>query len=88
MAQSKSPKTKGKFSFTRFFQKFQPGDSVAIVRELSQEYPYKKTMQGRTGKVISKQGSAYKIQIKDLNKLKTFILRPIHLRKIEEAPKK
>ncbi len=87
MAQSKSPKTKGKFSFTKFFQKFKPGDTVAVVRELSQEFPYKRTIQGRTGKVIEKRGSAYEVEIKDLNMLKTYILRPIHLKKIEVTPK-
>lgn len=83
MPQHKTSRTKGKFSFTKFFQKFKEGDSVAVVRELCFPFSYKKGIQGRTGKVLAKQGSAYKIEIKDLNKPKTYIIKPIHLKKIE-----
>ena len=67
----------------RFFQKFQPGDKVAVVRELSQKFGYPKRLQGRTGKVIEKRGSAYYIEIKDLNKPKKYLIKPIHLKKIK-----
>ena len=84
MLKYKKPRQKGKFSFTRFFQKFKSGDSVAVKRELSQTFGYSKKLQGRTGKVLAKRGSAYEIEIKDLNKLKTYLIRPIHLIKIQE----
>ncbi len=71
----------------KFFQKFKEGDFVAVVRELSFPFNYKKGIQGRTGRVISKQGSAYKVEIKDLNKPKIYIIKPIHLRKIEVSQK-
>ena len=74
---------KGRFSFMRFFQKFQPGDTVAVVRELGLPFGYEKRIQGRTGKVIEKRGSAYYVEIKDLNKLKRYLIKPIHLKKIE-----
>ena len=83
MAKNKTPRQKGKFSFMRFFQKFQPGDTVAVVRELSVPFGYEKRIQGRTGKVIEKRGSAYHVEIKDLNKLKRYLIKPIHLKKIE-----
>ena len=83
MARNKTPRQKGKFSFMKFFQKFQPGDSVAVVRELSVPFGYEKRIQGRTGKVIEKRGSAYYIEIKDLNKLKKYLIKPIHLKRIE-----
>jgi len=83
MPRHKTPRTKGKFSFMRFFQKFKPGDSVAVVRELSQTFGYSKRLQGRTGKVLAKRGSAYYVEIKDLNKLKHYSIKPIHLKKIE-----
>jgi large subunit ribosomal protein L21e len=82
MLKRKPVKQKGKISFMRYFQKFQPGDSVAVVRELSQVFGYPKRLQGRTGKVISKQGTAYKIEILDYNKKKTYLIKPIHLKKI------
>lgn len=85
MLKHKSMRERGKFSLTSFFQKFKPGDSVAVVRNLSFSLGYPKRIQGRTGKVIDKRGSAYHVEIKDLNKPKRYIIKPIHLRKIEAA---
>jgi large subunit ribosomal protein L21e len=82
MLSHKNPRDKGKFSFTRFFQKFKEGDSVAVVRELSFPFPYSKRLQGRTGKVIEKRGSAYYVEISDLNKPKRYLIKPIHLKRI------
>jgi len=66
----------------KFFQKFQPGESVAVVQELSIPFHYPKKLQGRTGKVLEKRGSAYYVEIKDINKPKRYLIKPIHLRKI------
>src|SRR3989338_8400819 len=82
MLKHKSPKQKGKFSFTRYFQKFQPGDSVAVVRDLGFKFGYTNRLQGRTGKILEKRGSAYYIEVKDHNKPKRYLLRSIHLKKI------
>lgn len=83
MARSKGIRKKGKFSFTRFFQKFKPGDSVAVARELSVKFGYPKRIQGRTGKVVGKRGSAYEVEIRDIKKAKRYLIKPIHLKKIE-----
>ena len=85
MLTHKTPRTKGKFSFVKYFQKFQPGDSVAVVKELGVPFGYSNRIQGRTGKVIEKRGSAYYIEIKELNKPKKYLIRPIHLKKIEDS---
>jgi large subunit ribosomal protein L21e len=85
MLKYKKSRQKGKFSFMRFFQKFKEGDTVAVVRELSQKFGYSKRLQGKTGKVIEKRGSAYYVEIKDLNKPKRYLIRPIHLKKIVEV---
>ncbi|MAG38042.1 50S ribosomal protein L21e [Candidatus Pacearchaeota archaeon] len=82
MLKHKRQRDKGKFSFTRFFQKFSPGDKVAVVRELSQTFGYSKRLQGRTGVVLEKRGAAYHIEIADLGKKKKYLIRPIHLKKI------
>jgi large subunit ribosomal protein L21e len=82
MPRKKKHRNKGKFSFTRFFQKLDKGDNVAVVEELSIKFPYKR-LQGKTGKVISKQGAAYKVEIKDFNKPKLYLIRPVHLRRME-----
>ena len=83
MLKHKAPRTKGKFSFTRYFQQFKPGESVAVVKELSIPFSYSKRLQGKTGKIIEKRGSAYYVEINDLNKSKRYLIKPIHLRKIE-----
>ena len=83
MLKHKAPREKGKFSFAKYFQIFKPGDSVAVVRELSLKFGYLKRVQGRTGKIIEKRGSAYYIEINDLNKPKKYLIKPIHLKKIE-----
>lgn len=85
MLKRKKPREKGKFSFTRYFQKFQPGDSVAVVRELSMPIGYEKRIQGRTGKVLEKRGAAYYVEIKELNKPKRYLIKPIHLKRIENV---
>ena len=83
MLKRKKIRQRGKVSFTRYFQKFQSGDSVAVVRELSNNFGYSNRIQGRTGKVLEKRGTAYYIAIKDLNKEKKYLIKPIHLKKIE-----
>lgn len=86
MLKRKRIREKGKISFMRFFQRFNSGDSVAIVRELAVQSPgFTKRMQGRTGKVIEKRGSAYVVEINDYNKKKQYIIKPVHLKKIEGA---
>lgn len=83
MLTHKPIREKGKLSFSKYFQEFKPGDNVAVTIELSQKFGYGKKLQGRTGKVIAKRGNAYELEIKDLNKPKTYLIKPIHLRKIE-----
>ncbi len=85
MLKHKPIRERGKFSLARFFQKFKAGDSVAVVRNLGFPLSYPKRIQGRTGKVLGKRGSAYYVEIKDLNKPKRYIIKPIHLKKIEDT---
>jgi len=85
MLKQKRIRQRGKFSFTRFFQKFREGDSVAVARELSIKFGYPKRIQGRTGKIIAKRGAAYEIEIKDMNKPKRYLIKPIHLNRIQVA---
>lgn len=83
MLKHKNPRQRGKFSFVRYFQKLKSGDSVAVAKELSVPFPYSHRLQGRTGKVIEKRGSAYYVEIADLGKPKRYSIKPIHLKKIE-----
>ena len=83
MLKHKRLRSKGKISFTRYFQRFKPGDAVAVIRELSIKFGYPRKLQGRTGKVIEKRGAAYEVEIKDLNKPKRYLIKPIHLQRIQ-----
>lgn len=87
MVKSKKIREKGKISFSRYFQKFDEGDTAAVVKELSIPSSFPERLQGRTGKIQSKRGKAYFIKIKDQNKEKKFLIEPIHLRKIIHSKK-
>ena len=82
MLKYKNIHEKGKFPLARFFQKLKAGDKVAVVRNLGFPFGYSKRLQGRTGKIIEPRGSAYYVEIKDLNKPKKYLIKPIHLKKI------
>jgi len=82
MAKHKNPRQKGKLSLSKYFQEFKTGDSVAVVRELSVNFGYSHRLQGRTGKVIEKRGSAYHVEIADLGKPKRYLIKPVHLKRI------
>ncbi len=88
MLKRKSPRQRGKFSFTKYFQQFEVGDSVAVVKEHSFPFAYSDRLQGRTGKVVEKRGAAYYVEIKELSKLKKYCIHPIHLKKIQDVPAK
>ncbi|MDP3881829.1 MAG: hypothetical protein Q8Q31_03045 [Nanoarchaeota archaeon] len=75
------------FSLRRFFQEFKEGDFVAVSPQASVPFNYSNRIKGKTGRVLAKRGSAYYIEVKELNKPKRYLLRPIHLKKIEVAKK-
>jgi len=83
MVRRKKIRTRGKFSISKFFQKFKEGDKVAIVIERSIQPSFPKRIQGKTGKIKEKRGRAYVVLIKDGNKPKEFIVAPIHLKKLK-----
>tara|TARA_Y100000310_G_C20363260_1_gene659983 strand:- start:136 stop:411 length:276 start_codon:yes stop_codon:yes gene_type:complete len=80
----KKIRTKGKISFSRYFQNFQEGDIVSVVREAAVKSSFPERLQGRTGIVESKRGKTYMINIKDQSKEKRFLIEPIHLKKIKQ----
>ncbi|MBX4196717.1 50S ribosomal protein L21e [Candidatus Pacearchaeota archaeon] len=84
MLKQKRMRDRGKLSLTRFFQKFKPGDAVAVVREHAVPFGYSTRVHGRTGKVIAQRGSAYEVEVNDINKPKRYLIKPIHLKKITQ----
>jgi ribosomal protein L21E len=84
MVRRKNIRTRGKISFSNYFRKFNAGDSVAIVMERSIVNNLPKRIQGKTGKIKEKRGKFYIVNLKDQNKMKEFLVAPVHLKKIEE----
>jgi len=84
MVRRKSVRTRGKFSMSRYFQKIESGDFVAVVKERALSRNFPDSIQGRTGKVISKRGSYFIVNILDQKKPKEYLIHPIHLKKIEK----
>jgi len=84
MANKKPVRTRGKLQFSKYFQELNKGDSVAIVKEPSIASNFPLRLQGRTGVVDEKRGKAIIVKIKDQSKEKTFLIEPIHLKKIKQ----
>jgi len=73
----------GKIKLSNYFQEFLDGERVAVVQELAMNPAFPRKIQGRCGVIIGKKGEAYIVNIKDLNKEKTYIVHPAHLRKLK-----
>ena len=82
MVKHKAPRNKGKVSFKNYFQTFKAGDKVAVAKELAVLFSYSNRLQGRTGTIIEKRGTAYEVDVPDLGKSKTYFIKPVHLKKI------
>ena len=87
MVRRKKVRARGKLQLSKYFQEFKEGDSVAVTREVSIKASFPKRLQGRTGVIKGKQGKAYITIIKDQDKEKSFIINPIHLKKIKQTIK-
>jgi len=83
MNKRKSIREKGKIKLSRYFQEFKKGDRVSVIRDLSLNPKFPKQLQGRSGIIKNKRGRSYIVKIKDLNKQKTYIIHPIHLKKLK-----
>ena len=89
MLKHKRIREKGKIPLSKYFQKIDSGDYVALVTELGiQARDFPKRMQGRTGRVIKKRGSAYVVEVSDFNMKKRYSVKPVHLKKIEVEEKR
>jgi len=80
----KKPRDRGKFSLTRYFQKFKEGDKVLLKAEPSiHGGMYFRRFHAKAGVVSGKQGRCYVVDIDDLGKKKSLIVHPVHLRKYQ-----
>ncbi len=80
----KNPRNRGKVNINKELQEFKISDKVRILQEPAKHkgMPHPK-YKNRVGKVIGKQGEAYLIEVKDINKTKHILSRAIHLKKID-----
>ena len=83
MVNKKPLRTKGKLQLSRYFQELKEGDRVSVIREMSVVGSFPKRLQGKTGVVEGRRGKAYIVKIKDIQKEKSFLINPIHLKKIK-----
>ncbi len=83
MQKRKRSREKGKIKLSNYFQEFKQGDRVAVKQELALQPKFPRKLQGRSGVVMNKRGNCYIVEIKDLNKPKTYIIHPVHLLKLK-----
>ncbi|MBS3094125.1 hypothetical protein J4474_00520 [Candidatus Pacearchaeota archaeon] len=78
----KNLRAKGKLKFSRAFQTLNKDDFVAVDIERSVAFSFPEKLQGLTGTIKKRRGHSYEVLIKDIAMPKTFIINPIHLKKI------
>ncbi|MCK5450106.1 50S ribosomal protein L21e [Candidatus Pacearchaeota archaeon] len=78
--QRKKVREKGKLRLSQYFKKIDDGVSVAVVTDLGFQASFPKRLKGLSGKVIGSRGKFKLVGIKTGDKMKTFIIHPIHLR--------
>ena len=78
----KRVRRRGKISLSKLFSEIKEGDRVALVRNPSFKASFPERLHGNTGKVIGKRGRAIILEVSDLGKKKTFIVKKIHLKKL------
>lgn len=77
----KNIRQKGKISIKNYLKSFKEGDSVQLKAEPSvQKGMYFPRFHGKFGRIASKQGSNYYVQINDGNKKKLILVHPVHLK--------
>jgi|TARA_B100001964_G_C13872213_1_gene439212 large subunit ribosomal protein L21e len=82
MAKGKSVREKGKLKLSKYFKEIEEGSRVAIVTDAGVRAAFPKRLKGLSGKVEGSRGKFKLVKLKDGNKEKTFIIHPVHLRKL------
>jgi ribosomal protein L21E len=80
----KPMKERGKIRMSKYFQKFEKGDMVSVIREPSIAANFPERIQGRTGMIEGKVGRSYFVRVRQKSTDKRFIIEPIHLKKINQ----
>ena len=77
---SKKIRDKGKLKLSSYFKIIKNGERVAVVDERGVRMSFPKRLRGMSGVVKADRGRFKEVDIKDGNKMKTFIIHPVHLK--------
>lgn len=78
--QRKKIREKGKLRLSQYFKKIDDGANVAVVTDVGVRAMFPKRLKGMNGKVVGSRGKFKLVQIKTGDKMKTFVIHPVHLR--------
>ena len=78
--QRKKVREKGKLRLSQYFKKIDDGVNVAVVTNVGVRAMFPSRLKGMSGKVVGSRGKFKLVQIKTGDKMKMFIIHPIHLR--------
>ncbi len=79
---TKSRRLRGKMSLRSYLAKYVVGDKVVLKLDPTvNEGTFHARFIGKAGTVEKKIGSCYSVRIRDINKEKTIIVHPIHLKR-------
>lgn len=80
---AKKIRAKGKIKLSSYFRNIDDGARVAVVDERGAKMSFPQRLRGMTGKVKTSRGRYKEVEIKEGNKMKTFVIHPVHLRVLE-----
>ena len=83
MGKSKKIRTKGKIKLSSYFKKLKDGEKVTIIKELTVRAGFPKRVIGKSGRIAGSRGRYKLVEIMDGKAKKTFIIHPVHLKKLE-----
>ena len=82
MVKGKRIRQKGKIKLSEYFKNLDDGEKVAVIIEKGIRASFPKRLQGRSGKITGTRGNFKLVEINDKNKVKTYIIHPVHLRRL------
>ena len=83
MFRRKEKSEKGRPRLSKVFQKFEPGDKVALVRDFGVKSKFPKRFHGRTGIIEGRMGKALVVKFLNGKSYKKIVVRPVHLKKLK-----
>ena len=84
MSKAKRIESNGRIGLSKVFQEFKDKETVAVVKEPSARSSFPLRLQGLTGTISGRRGKSYIVDIKTQNKEKTFLIAPVHLKRIKD----